>query len=60
MKRISVFRCKIRKDIFKKLHVMGHLPSKSKIKNWSKQEPDSERATGHGMHYREILFTPRL
>ena len=59
-KRISVFRCGIRKDIFENFHVRGHLPPKSEIENRSKQELHSEQATGHGMQCREILFTPRL
>jgi len=59
-KRISVFRCGIRKDSFESFHVRGHLPQKSEIENRSKQEPHLEQATGHGMHCREILFTPLL
>jgi len=51
-KRISVFRCGIRKDVFENFHVRGHLPPKSEIENRSKQELHSEQATGHGMQCR--------
>jgi len=37
-------------------------PENLKVEDLSKsdkQAPHSEQATGHGMHYREILFTPR-
>jgi len=45
----------IRKDIFEKLQVICSQNLKSKIG----QAPHSEQATGHRMHCREILFTPR-
>jgi len=37
-------------------------PENLKVEDLSKsvkQAPHLEQATGHGMHYREIMFTPR-
>jgi len=53
-KCISVSRRGIRKDIFENFHFRGQLFAKS-----VKQAPHSEQTTGHGMHCRDILFTPR-
>ena len=49
-KRSSVSRRWIRRDIFENFHLMDNLPPnlKSKLSQ-----------TGHGMHCREIMFTPR-
>jgi len=55
---ISASRHRIRKDIFENFHFRGHFPPKSEIKNRS-QAPHSEQPTVHGMHCREMLFTPR-
>ena len=52
-KCISVSRRGIRKDIFENFHFRGQLFAKS-----VKQAPHSEQTTCHGMHCREILFTP--
>jgi len=54
----SVSRRWIREDIFENFHFRGHLPTKSKIESLSNRHL-SEQAAGHGMHCREILFTPR-
>ena len=58
MKRTSVYRRWIRKDIFENFYFRGLAP-----KIWNrqsvKQAPHSEQATGQGMHRREIMFTPR-
>jgi len=58
-KRSSVSRCRIRKDLFEKFYFMGHLPPKSEIELGSNRHLTQEQATGHGMHCREMLFTPR-
>jgi len=58
-KRISVSRRGIRKDIFENFHFRGHLLLKSDIETQSNRHLHSEQAMGHGMHCREILFTPR-
>jgi len=52
-----VSRRGIRKNIFENFNFRGHLPPKSEIEN--RPQTHSEQATGHGMHCREILFTPR-
>ena len=57
-KRSSVSRRGIRKDIFKNFHFRGHLPAKSEIESRSNRHL-THRRLGHGMHCREILFTPR-
>jgi len=43
--------------LFENFDFRGHLPLKSDIEIGQKA-PHSEQATGHGIHCREILFTP--
>ena len=50
---------KIWKDIFEKFSLQGSFAPKIWNLKSVKQAPHSEQATGHAMHYREILFTPR-
>jgi len=45
------------KDIFENFHFKGHLPPKSEIENRSNRHLTQSRL-GHGMHCRDILFTP--
>jgi len=59
MKRILVSCHGIRKDIFGKFSLYGSFAFKIWNRKSIKQVPHSEQATGHGMHCREILFTPR-
>ena len=56
-KRILVSRRGIRKKNFENFHFRGHLPQNLKSKLG--QTGTSLRAAGHGMHCREIMFTPR-
>ena len=44
---------------FSNFHFRGQFVPKIWNRKSVKQAPHSEQATGHGMHCREILFTPR-
>ena len=59
-KHTKVSRRGIRKDILENFHFLGVMAfaPKSEIESQS-QAHHSEQATGHRMHCREILFTPR-
>jgi len=56
-----VVRCPVAESgkTFSKIFTLGVICPRSLNRKSVKQAPDSEQATGHGMHCREILFTPR-
>ena len=56
--KLCIANVKLQIINYKPETVPCHFPPKSEIENRSKHEPHLEQATGHGMHCREILFTP--
>jgi len=57
----NVLRCPVEESgkIFSEIFTFGSFAPKIWNRKSVKQAPHSEQATGHGMHCREILFTPR-
>jgi len=58
----NIIRCtvEVSRKTFSKIITLGVIsPQHLKSKVCQKQAPHSEQATGHGLHCREILFTPR-